>query len=125
MDASQNKSIELLPEELDFEQFKKLSKPKNYIQRLKFFKNDTLLPDIFIDNFANDIRRHAIEPETTVILVTINGNRNNGLSKCQGYHLYNPQTNFNAFFDLNKRFKTAFTLNRTQRLDLINNSNIM
>jgi len=65
-------------------------------------------------------------PEIIERTLGANGEANGGPPKIEGYHLYNDRTGFNGFFDKNGRaYRTGFQTNRSQRIDIKTNSNMM
>ena len=106
----------------------RLADPILYRERLETFRNKEVLPDAYVEQYGRDIRFHVLDPNTKIIEGTLGANReaNGGAPKIEGYHLYNDRTGFNAFFDKNgRRYRTGFETNRSQKIDIKTNSNMM
>ena len=106
----------------------RLADPSLYRERLETFRNRKVLPEAYVEQYGRDLRLHVLNPDTKIIEGTLGANReaNGGPPKIEGYHLYNDKTGFNAFFDKNgRRYRTGFEINRSQKIDIKTNSNMM
>ncbi len=106
----------------------RLADPILYRERLETFRNKEVLPDAYVEQYGRDLRFHVLDPDTKIIEGTLGANReaNGGPPKIEGYHLYNDRTGFNGFFDKNgRRYRTGFETNRSQKIDIKTNSNMM
>lgn len=94
-----------LPITLDASELARLSNPRLYKERLDTFRNETILPEAFVEQSGRDLRLHILDPDMKVITGTLGGNieAEGGPPKIEGYHLYNDNTGFDAFFDRNGR----------------------
>lgn len=117
-----------IPGTLGDTELARLADPSLYRERLETFRNREILPEAYVEQYGRDLRFHVLDPDTKIIKGTLGANReaNGGPPKIQGYHLYNDKTGFNAFFDKNRRlYRTGFEANRSQKIDIKTNSNIM
>ena len=116
-----------VPETLADGKLSRLGNSELYEERLRTLRDKTILPEAYVLEYGRKLRLHILDPTTQVIEGTFGKNRemSGGLARIQGYHLYNPNTKFNAFFDQNGRlFRTGFRTNRGQRNDIKTNSNM-
>jgi hypothetical protein len=117
-----------IPETLGDAELARLADPSLYRERLETFRNREILPEAYVEQYGRDLRFHVLDPDTKIIEGTLGANReaNGGPPKIEGYHLYNDRTGFNAFFDKNgRRYRTGFEANRSQKIDIKTNSNMM
>ena len=117
-----------IPGTLGDTELARLADPSLYRERLETFRNREILPEAYVEQYGRDLRFHVLDPDTKIIKGTLGANReaNGGPPKIQGYHLYNDKTGFNAFFDKNRRlYRTGFEANRSQKIDIKTNSNMM
>ena len=117
-----------IPGTLGDTELARLADPSLYRERLETFRNREILPEAYVEQYGRDIRFHVLDPDTEIIEGTLGANReaNDGPPKIQGYHLYNDKTGFNAFFDKNKKlYRTGFEANRSQKIDIKTNSNMI
>ena len=106
----------------------RLADPSLYRERLETLRNKEVLPDAYVEQYGRDLRLHVLDPDTKIIEGTLGANRevNGGPPKIEGYHFYNDRTGFNGFFDKNgRRYRTGFETNRSQKIDIKTNSNMM
>jgi hypothetical protein len=117
-----------IPETLGEAELARLSKSGLYRERLETFRNREILPEAYVEQTGRDLRLHALNPDTRIIKGTFGGNREarDGTPKIQGYHLYNDQTGFNAFFDMNGRqYRTGMKASNAQQKDIKQNKNFL
>ena len=117
-----------IPGTLGDTELARLADPSLYRERLETFRNREILPEAYVEQYGRDLRFHVLDPDTKIIKGTLGANReaNGGPPKIQGYHLYNDKTGFNAFFDKNRRlYRTGFEANRSQKIEIKTNSNMM
>ena len=106
----------------------RLADPSLYRERLETFRNKEVLPDAYVEQYGRDLRLHVLDPDTKIIKGTLGANceSNGGPTKIEGYHFYNDKTGFNGFFDRNgRRYRTGFEPNRSQKIDIKTNNNMM
>lgn len=117
-----------LPETLPLEEVKRLANPNLYKERLKIFRNPEILPGPVVKEYGKKLRLHMLDPYTEMIRGTFGVNLEaRGVSeRIEGYHFYNPKTGYNCFFDAaSRQYKTGFTINNKQKLDLLENKNML
>jgi hypothetical protein len=117
-----------IPETLGDAELARLTNPSQYRERLKTFRNKEILPESYVEQYGRDLRLHVLDPNTKIIEGTLGANMgtNGGPPKIEGYHLYNDNTEFDAFFDKNgRRSRTGFKPNAGQRDDIDLNGNMM
>ena len=117
-----------IPGTLGDAELARLADPIFYRERLDTFQNREILPEAYVEQYGRDLRLHVLDPDTKIIKGTLGANREakDGTPKIEGYHLYNDSTGFNTFFDKNgRRYRTSFETNRSQKIDIKTNSNMM
>ena len=117
-----------IPGTLGAAELARLADPSLYRERLETFRNREILPEAYVEQYGRDLRFHVLDPDTKIIEGTLGANReaNGGPPKIEGYHLYNDRTGINCFFDKNGRqYRTGFETNRSQKIDIKTNSNMM
>jgi hypothetical protein len=94
-----------IPGTLGDSELARLADSSLYRDRLETFRNREILPEAYVEQYGRDLRFHALDPNTKIIEGTLGANMeaNGGPSKIEGYHLYNDNTGFDAFFDKNGR----------------------
>ena len=73
-------------------------------------------------------RLHVLDPDTKIIedILDVNCKANGRPPKIEGYHFYNDRISFNSFFNKNKRrYRTGFETNKSQKIDIKTNNNII
>lgn len=117
-----------IPKEL-IGQVKRLANPALYKERLKTFQNKEILSETYVRQYGKNLRRHMLHPDTQIVAGTLGGNRQANIcfpDKIAGYHFINQKSGFSCFVDKNgRRYRTGFLINPKQKLDIINNGNIM
>lgn len=118
-----------IPETLANGKLTYLSNPSFHQKKLETFRNKEILPDTYVEQYAQNLRLHVLDPNIKIIEGTLGVNRQvkyGKTPKIEGCHLYNEKTGFNSFFDMNgKRYRTGFKANPKQQNDITINSNIM
>ena len=120
-----------------------LTDNRNYLLRLKTFRNKKILPDEYVEVTAIKLREHVIDPDTVIIKGTYGKRREaRQLKKIQrnpnnkklrpfphrkGYILLNKRTKLMSFYDTSKgnnRLITYFITSKSQEQDILNNRNV-
>lgn len=117
-----------IPRTLGDSELTRLADPTLYLERLETFRNREILSEAYVEQYGRDLKFHVLDPNIKTIEGTLGANMeaNGGSSKIEGYHLYNYNTGFDAFFDKNgRRYPTGMEANRGQKIDIKTNSNIM
>ena len=107
------------------EHYSSLKDPDAKLERQAYFRDKENLPEHYIVQAGADLRFEVLNPNNKIIEGTWGAN-NPDVETIPGFHHYNEETGFNAFFRKDgKRFLSMMILNENQKIDLLKNGNVL